>query len=113
MAEGRIVYTPIGEHRCVVTFRHGDNGCGLVALDHPAYWATPGTVLECDCGRTFVAWPRQPGEMFSRWRRERRLTRWFREHSRNGLHVSADGRAPATHPGADLEAGAGEGDDQR
>lgn len=79
-ADGRVVYEPTDVHRCVVTFRYGDNGNGLVGFDHPAHYAEPGTVLACGCGRTFVAQERRPGEMFPRWRLEGRLARWRRKH---------------------------------
>jgi hypothetical protein len=72
--KGRIVHRPTGVHSCDVTER------GLLLDEnHQHIQALPGTVWKCDCGRTFVAMPRRPGEMFPRWRREGRIARWRRE----------------------------------
>lgn len=40
----------------------------------------PGTVWQCECGRTWVSLPTIPGSPgVCRWRRERHLGRWWRE----------------------------------
>lgn len=79
---GHVVYEPTNRHHCVVMFRYTDNGAGTLAFDHPAYFAEEATVIECGCGRTFVAQEWRVGEMFPRWRREGRFARWRRERWR-------------------------------
>lgn len=74
-----VVYEPTNVHRCPVSFHYTDNGRGTIGLDHPAFWAQPGTVIACDCTRTFVACEPRIGETFARWRREGRIERWRRE----------------------------------
>lgn len=88
---GRVVASPDPGHRCnpgVI-----DRECppeeapfpGAVYAVIPDRWShPPGTVWECDCGRSWVAWrPRgadasgQIGRIW--WRREGRLRRWLRK----------------------------------
>ncbi len=64
---GRIVHEPAAGHVCDV------NDYGILLDDNHDYVrAALGAVWECGCGRTFVAQPWRPGEMFPRWRREGR-----------------------------------------
>lgn len=83
-----VVYEPTDVHHCVVQFHVVDNGNGTLAFDHAAHFAQPGTVIECDCGATFVAQSWQPGECFPRWRREG----WFARRRRRKHQPGAEDR---------------------
>lgn len=48
-------------------------------------WDPAGTVRRCEgCGRTWVALApaRESGQMYNRWRPERRIERWWRNRRR-------------------------------
>lgn len=69
-----VVHVPQRGHSCGPNTRSG------VWWDErgPLYDA-PGTVRQCECGRTWVAERRTPGLAVPTWRREGRFERWRRE----------------------------------
>lgn len=91
---GRIVHMPTRRHSCNV------NDYGIMHMDghDSSVGVAPGTVWECGCGRTFVAQPWQPGEMFPRWQPESRIARWLRERRRRRtLRPRGSGSGPGVY----------------